>query len=296
MMTKPIALMFLSLVGCLDPGDEDLSSDEQGVAWHGMPYGFSGMTDPASEMTAKYNATQSVWGEFGVLDQLAEIKAKGGHASFQLSGPNSNFSTNCLFDMAKWKNRIDRWVPYVAQLEAYVNSGTLIGNFLIDQPEWFEGTDASGNNCAGHDFVSGSEVEEMARYSKAKLPGIPTIVRSAPSWLESQRSSYTYLDTAWLQYVSRYGDPATKLSTEVAAAKARHLGMVVGLNLLKGDDNNPLTDSQITSWGNAMLGSTYPCVFSSWHYDASYISAHAAALTSLANKAANRAASSCVKH
>jgi len=297
-MKNTITLMFsaFSLIGCLDTSvDDDLSVDEQGVSWSGMPYGFSGMTNPSGEMTTKFNATQSVWGEFGVLDQLADIKAKGGHASFQLSGPNSNFSTNCLFDMAKWKNRIDRWVPYLSQLKAYVSSGTLIGNYLIDQPEWFEGTDGSGN-CAGHDFVSGNEVEEMARYSKSKLPGIPTIVRSAPTWLKGQRSSYTYLDTAWLQYVARYGDPTTKLNAEVQAAKDRHLGLIVGLNLLKGNDGNPLSDSQITNWGNALLGSTYPCVFISWHYDSTYINAHATALTSLANKAANRAASSCVKH
>ena len=77
------------------------------------------------------------------------------------------------FSLTKWKARIDRYDDVT--FDAYIKDGTLIGHYLIDEPN------DPANGMAAR---LGHHAREMARYSKAKWPGLPTIVRTYPDYLE----------------------------------------------------------------------------------------------------------------
>ena len=86
------------------------------------------------------------------------------------------------------------------------------------------------------------------------------------------------------------------IASNVASAKRQGLGLVVGLNYLRGGVNkSKMTASQVKSWGSTLLSSTYPCAFISWKYDDRYLSSSGIrdAMSYLRNKAENRSARSC---
>jgi hypothetical protein len=181
-----------------------------------------------------------------------------------------------------WKASVDRFKG--VGFSSYILDGTVVGNFLIDEPN--DPTNWNGR------LVLESTIEEMARYSKSLWPGMPTIVRVRPDYLTG---TYQYLDAAWAQYHSRFGDPARFISENVAQAKNKGLALVVGFNILDGNDGSKMTPGQIESWGSAFLADTYPCAFLSWKYDQAYLgrSDIGQAMGYLSAKAENRASKSC---
>jgi hypothetical protein len=189
------------------------------------------------------------------------------------------------FSFTKWKARIDRYNN--TEFDDYIRDGTLIGHYLIDEPN--DPTNWNGRP------ISGEVLDEMARYSKAKWPNLPTIVRTYPDYLE-RWAPYRYLDAAWAQYVYRKGDVDDFIASNVASAKRQGLGLVVGLNLLKGSaTKGKLSASQIKSWGGTLLSSSYPCAFISWQYNDDYLSSSSIrdAMNYLRNKAEARSTRTC---
>jgi hypothetical protein len=173
---------------------------------------------------------------------------------------------------------------------SYIADGTIIGNYIIDQPNC--------SACWGGQIISQSTVEAMAQYSKSLWGGMATITRADPTWLAQYSGQYVSLDAGWAQYVMRKGDVNTYLSDNVAAAQSKGLRLVVGLNLLNGSaDQTNLTASQVKDFGSVLLGSSYPCAFISWQYNATYFSQSdiQSALTLLSKKADRHVVSSCKK-
>jgi hypothetical protein len=184
--------------------------------------------------------------------------------------------------MGKWKGRVNRFKGI--NIASYINDGTVVGHMLIDEPN-----DASNWNGKP---VSPSTVEEMARYSKQLWPNLPTVVRVQPSYL---LTNHRYLDAAWAQYLSRRGDVKKYIAQNVSDAQKRGLGLVVGLNVLKGGNPNgtKMSASEVEYYGSALLSSTYPCAFLSWKYEYDYVSSVGNALDRLRAKAQNRPNKSC---
>jgi hypothetical protein len=120
-------------------------------------------------------------------------------------------------------------------------------------------------------------------------------VRTYPTYL-AQWGPYDALDAAWAQYVHRKGDVGAFIAQNVASAQKQGLGLVVGLNLLKGGpENSKMTASQVSSWGSVLLSSTYPCAFISWKYDDAYLSSSSikSAMDALRRLAQNRSSRTC---
>jgi hypothetical protein len=103
----------------------------------------------------------------------------------------------------------------------------------------------------------------------------------APSWLAGFSTTYTYVDAGWAQYASGKGDAGAWIAAEVAAAKRKGLGLVVGLNVLDGGDGSSriagltrgdyaMSASEIRSYGSALLAQSYGCGFFNWTYDPGY--------------------------
>ena len=217
---------------------------------------------------------------------LSAIKSRGGKIALMMAGPDFNHKdADGHFSLTKWKARIDRYNK--VDFNSYIKDGTIIGHYMIDEPN-------DPANWNGRP-VSGETLDEMARYSKAKWPNLPTIVRTYPTYLEKW-APYRYLDAAWAQYVYRLGDADKFIDTHVASAKRQGLGLVVGLNVLRGGPNkSKMTPSQVKSWGSALLSSTYPCAFINWKYESDYLTTSSMkdAMNVLRNKAESRSSRTC---
>jgi hypothetical protein len=252
----------------------------------GIPIGPSAL--PSSQFGSLYNGTLGNIFPDGLLAYLAAVKARGGKVILTFSGNERNYKdASGHFSLTKWKARIDRY-KYV-NFNSYINDGTIVGHYLIDEPQ-----DASNWNGTR---ISPATVEAMAKYSKDRWPNLVTIVRTWPDYLDDYSGTYRYLDAAWAQYTAkRFPNMSTFLSTNVNKAKAKGLALVVGLNLIDGSPTGGnMTGSQIKTYGAALLSSTYPCAFISWQYRSTYLSTASIkdAMSYLKSKAANRSTKTC---
>jgi hypothetical protein len=201
---------------------------------------------------------------------LAGVKAKGGRIVIKMCKGADGFVKNAdgTFSFTKWKALVDRFRSL--PLGPYINDGTIIGHFLIDEPhraaKW------------GGKIIPQSTVEAMAKYSKQIWPSMTTFVRVVPSWLASSTITYTYLDAGWLQYESFRGDISNVISTELAAAKRKGLGLMMGLNVLDGGNGSShiagwtrgkyaMSATEVRTYSTALLNQSYACGFYNWEYD-----------------------------
>jgi hypothetical protein len=291
------AAVLLALVGCRDSDAFAPGSDTPGDAPStntpvlgssfagGIPMGT--FAQPTEEFGSRYNGAMRNMGPESILDELAAIKSKGGRIVLMLAGSQPNYlNADGSFSLTKWKARIDRFRN--VNFSSYVSDGTIIAHYLIDEP--YDPANFSGTP------VSGATIDEMARYSKSMWPNLPTVVRSEPYYIKWS-GTYHYLDAAWAQYLARKGNPTDYLNKNIAAAKEMGLGLVVGLNLQKGGNPNGsgMSAAEIESFGTALLGSTYPCAFISWQYDARFLAGAGigAAMDKLRQKAENRPSTRC---
>jgi hypothetical protein len=250
----------------------------------GIPFGMS--SQPTGAFGEVFNgAFRNIWPE-PLLEELAEIKRRGGKVVLMFAGHEMHYQDrDGHFDMGKWKARVDRFKG--VDFTAYINDGTIVGHYLIDEP--YDPVNWHGRP------VPGSVVEEMAKYSKQLWPTLVTIVRAQPNEVR-WNGTYRYLDAAWAQYATWKGDVTSYIRKHVADAQEMGLGLVVGLNVTKGGlKNRELTAKQVEDWGSTLLSSTYPCAFISWEYREPHIKRDdvVQAMKKLAQQASNRPARSC---
>ena len=247
----------------------------------GIPFGH--FHQPTNTFGERYSGGMRNIYPGELLEELKGIKDRGGRVMLNLAGAPSRYTDGSdHFSLSMWKASVDRFKGI--DFSSYIKDGTVIGTFLLDEPN-------DPNNWNGRP-VPEYVVEEMARYTKSRWPDMPTVVRVRPSYMTG---TYHYLDAAWSQYHSRFGDPRAYVAEDIRVAKAKGLGLVIGFNILKGNAGGPMTPNQIESWGSAMLYDTYPCAFLSWEYDQAYLgrSDIGQALAGLSAKATNRPSRSC---
>jgi hypothetical protein len=234
-----------------------------------------------------------------ILSQLSQAKTKGARAIVRLSGSKSGFTNaDATLNVTKWKSMIARFKT--VNLAPYIQDGTLMGHYLIDEPDlpsqW------------GGAPVSQATVESLAKYSKSIWPALPTLVMARARWLASSSITYTYLDAAWGQYSAQKGSLSTYISREVSSAKTKHLGLMFGLNILDGGDGSSgiagyrsghwaMSANELKTYGGALLGSTYACGFGMWKYSSSYYARAdiKSAMSSLSTKAKAHAKTPCIQ-
>jgi hypothetical protein len=250
----------------------------------GIPMGTFAL--PTSWFGSPYNgALRNIWpGE--LLHELAAIKARGGKVVLMFAGNERYYKDGSgHFSLTKWKARIDRFRN--VNFSSYLRDGTIIAHYLIDEP-----TDP--HNWGGRP-VTPSTLEEMARYSKSRWPSMATVVRAEPGLIKWS-NKYRYLDAAWAQYLYRKGNPSDYIRRVVSDAQRMGLALVVGLNITKGSPTKGrMSASQVRTAGGALLGSSYPCAFISWTYDANHLSSSSMkdAMRYLRSRAQSRATRNC---
>jgi hypothetical protein len=303
------AALFLSLTSChsTDPLSEPTGVDDRpipgetddpslAVAWAGgIPFGVFAL--PTSQLGSTYNGVvrnARVWVDSGgaanFTNQLAAIKSKNAKVFLQLTGNHQYYlDSDGHFSMTKWKDRLNMFKSI--DFSSYINDGTIIAHYLIDEPN--QASDFGGT------AVPRAAVEEMAKYSKQLWPGMATVARVESSWLASWSGSYQYLDAAWAQYATRKGDVYDFINRNVADAQKKGLALVTGLNVAKGANGAAnMSATQIKAFGSALLSSSYPCAFISWEYHdtlEAYLATTAVkdAMKSLRAKAQNRNYKTC---
>jgi hypothetical protein len=264
----------------------------------GIPFGTYHL--PKAEYGKALNGSVANTGPNLLLSYLEAAQQSGTRLMLSLVGGESNYrNKDHSFSLAMWKAKVDRYRGI--DISDYIADGTIIGHYLIDEPN--DRTNWGGST------ISPATLDEMARYSKEIWPSMLTIVRTWPSYLQGQR--YKYLDAAWAQYSARYGASSQRLpirdfmAKNVRESKAAGLGLVVGMNLLAGGGSSGLegfypgqvapSAAELREWGSVMLDDSYPCAFISWKYDQRYLSRSdiSSAMSYLTEKAQSRSSKSC---
>ncbi|HUR95059.1 MAG TPA: hypothetical protein VMY76_10775 [Gemmatimonadales bacterium] len=247
----------------------------------GIPIGF--FAQPNTAFGSTYNGAMRNDAAGSLRSNLAIIKSRGGKIIMNFSGSERYFkNSDGTFSLTKWKQRIERYKG--VDINSYISDGTIIGHYLIDEPN-------DPANWSGHP-ISASTVDEMARISKQIWPNLATIARVEPGYFNSPR----YLDAAWAQYLARRGNVNDYIRKVVSDAQDAGLGLVVGLNPLKGGTPNGtrMTASEVENFGSALLSSTYPCAFVSWTWTNDFSGGSMKdAMTALRRKAESRSMKSC---
>jgi hypothetical protein len=208
--------------------------------------------------------------ENNIMSVLSGLRAKGGRIVLKMCRGKDEYVKNAdgTFSFTKWKLLVDRFKK--VDLTPYINDGTIVAHFLIDEPhrtaKW------------GGKIISQATIEAMAQYSKQIWPNLTTAVRVVPSWLAQAPVVYRSLDAGWLQYAYGKGDPARWAASEIAVAKNKGLGVLVGLNVLDGGNGSSgirgwtssrwaMSAAEIRNYGNALVNQTYACAFYNWTYE-----------------------------
>ncbi len=251
----------------------------------GIPFGT--FRQPTSEFGARFNgAMRNIYPQF-LRSELAQIKARGGKVALMMVGPERYYKdASGRFSLSKWKDRMDRFKG--VDIDSYINDGTVIGHYLIDEPQ-------DPANWNGQP-VPPAVLEDMAQYSKQRWPNMPTIVRTWPDYLSKYSGNYRYLDAAWAQYAAkRFPDTREFIQTNVAKAKAKGLALIVGLNLIDGSPTKgQMSASQVKQYGETLMSDSYPCAFISWQYRESYMTSSVKdAMSTLRNRAESRPSKNC---
>ena len=249
----------------------------------GIPMGLFAL--PTTWLGPTYNGAKQTIGPQLLKAELAAIKARGGRIVLMMAGSESNYKDGSgHFSLTKWKQRIDRFRGI--NFTSYINDGTIIAHYLIDEPQ-------DKGNWHGVP-ISPATVDAMGQYSKQLWPGMATVVRTEPRFFSSKPR---YIDAAWAQYLARMGDANAYIRRNVADAQKRGLALIVGMNIRHGGTPNgsAMSSSEVERYGSALLSSTYSCAFINWQFMSSYFSSSAmkGAMNALRRKAQSRPARSC---
>jgi hypothetical protein len=162
--------------------------------------------------------------------------AKANNMRLVVSLPDSrDYYTNSdgTFNLNTWKSQMNRWRSHAALLKEYYDNGTILLNYLLDEPNCV--------SCWGGRSISHADLLEASRYAKEMLPFLPTVIRVPPGWLKTT-PSWPHLDAAWAQTEGPLHVPSNGMTPEqfvarnVTDAKAIKVALVLGMNTINGGD------------------------------------------------------------
>lgn len=198
---------------------------------------------------------------------LPLMRASGVKITLRLTGDHEFYTTpRGDFDLAAWKAALDRWNP--DDLRPFVEDGTLVGHMLLDDIVNFEGHDPTA-----------AELDEMARYSRERLPGLMVYVREEAQRMPVPASGrYQYVDAAVNQYTTWRGEVQAYTDDNLRASHALGLGVINGLNIADGGDGSSgkpgwgkgfwaMSPAEIRRYGQVLASVEGLGLFLCWEYD-----------------------------
>jgi hypothetical protein len=193
----------------------------------GIPFGLFGVWDgtglqPGAELLSMTYGAET---PATILARLALARSLGvkmviamtggARSNYLTGGARLNYLTGGVFDMDKWKARMNRFnTPAIrAAVAQAVSDGVLIANSVMDEPFNDGGPGNEGNSWGPAGTMSKARVDSLCGYAKAMFPTLPQGVfqdyRLAPE------TSYQVCDFITSQYrttkgaLTEYRDGAT---------------------------------------------------------------------------------------
>lgn len=279
----PLPSLLLLLLACATPAPSSPPPlpapppEPPAAPGQGMLYGFWGLNGHHSAkdlaqvkdrlgMTVFQVASEEPAWAVGKL--LPAAREAGVKVTLRLTGDHAGYTDGQGdFDLRAWKARLEPWVD--SGVQAFVDDGTLVGHMLLDDILTFPGQDPTA-----------AELDELARYSQERLPGLMTFVRAQATHLPTPATGrYQHLDACVNQYQARDGEVRRYAETERRRALGLGLSIINGLNIADGGDGRagrpgwrgpgfwPMSAEEITEYGAVMAAVPECTMFLSWEYD-----------------------------
>lgn len=275
-----------------EPTPSEPTAPEPAPSGAGVPLGPYGL--PTGEMDAFSGSLRTV-SPSNVLTAVRAARAAGSRVVLRLAVSGVT-DADGRFSLTKWKAAMDRYAA--VDLGSFVGAGTIAGHLLVQDPQ-------SARKWGGR-TISHATLDEMARYSRQRWPGLPTLVHAPADWLAGYSAGWKYLDAASMTYQGSAGDASTWVDRQTSAAGRAGLRLLVGMNVLNGGTSASgipgktsgryaMSASQLRTWGSALVAPGAVCGLMLNRYDAKYFGRSDVrdAVQVLGDKAAARAASSC---
>jgi hypothetical protein len=232
-------------------------------------------------------------------------------------GARANYLTDGVFDMAKWKARMDRYNTSAikAAVAAAVADGTIIGNSVMDEPFNTGGPGNEGNSWGPAGTMTKARVDSLCAYVKTIFPTLPTGVFHDHRDFEPTKS-YKVCDFIIAQYRSQKGSVQEFRDGALALGQRDGHAIAFSLNILDGgiqavrdglwncpltttggrgtyNPNCRMTADQVRNYG-IVLGSA-GCALTMWRYDSGFMAdaANKAAFKDVADRLATLPPKSC---
>lgn len=156
-----------------------------------------------------------------------------------LAGPRENFQNpDGTFCLPCFKARLDLFVGI--DFSPFTLNATVRGHILFEEPE--------NPSLWGGSPVPYEDIDSAAAYSRQLFPLLPVGIGSPPSYLVGG-APYAMLDFGLASYSSVNGGVSGFVESELAAASAAGLTTVFALDVLNGNDGEPMTAFQVRHWG-----------------------------------------------
>jgi hypothetical protein len=234
----------------------------------GIPFGPA--QQPAETFGPDYKATILPALPEKFMADLERARRTDTRVLVNFTGNEVNLREPTGFSMEKWKARVDRFRE--VDLTSYIEDGTIIGHFLLDEPQ--DKTNWNG------DQVTPAEIDEMGRYSKERWPTMLTVIRAYPDYLKGH--SFQYVDAVRFHYLERFGPLDTWIETHFREARALGLAIISGVNALNGGSENSgipgrkegkfaMSATELRTWGEKILAQPDLCAFFIWEWDEGYL-------------------------
>lgn len=250
----------------------------------GIPFGFwglngyvcqAGLQDVRSRFKATVFQVLSDGPNYNINTLLPTVENAGMKISLNITGNYSDFAdAEGNFDIALWEAALNDYFSdpdTAADMQEYVDNGTIIGIMLMDDIYNFTGDDPTAE-----------ELEQMACDMEEHID-VMTWVREDINGnliLEDETFQFDCLDAFGFQYSFQKGSIDDYIAEQQAAADNLNVDIVAGLNIADGGDGSSgqqgwsgpgfyaMSSEEITEYGEAMLDMENLVMFLMWEYDA----------------------------
>ena len=258
-----------------------------------------GAYDCTTSGLSAYNACNRSAGSWSYAE-IRDLKAMGAKAILNQGGYSKFKDSYGRYSPTKYYNWVMSLKSYASSWKTYVSDGTLIGVQVLD--------DRGASNWGGK-AITNTQIDQMARWWKQILPGVPTFIAGGYAW-NLTGYSWAYLDGSINQYNGRYmGDVKVWRDKSVAAAASAKTSLILSLNVLDGgklvsgcyhggsSSYCSMTPTELRTYGAAIAAASGICGLGTWKFKSTYQSRSGVtdALKYIAGLAAKRSSVSCRK-
>ncbi len=154
-------------------------------------------------------------------------------------GARANYLTDGVFDMAKWKARMDAYdKPEIRDAVAEaVSDGILIGNTVMDEPFNVGGPGNEANGWGPKGTMSKARVDSMCGYARSIFPMVPQGV--VQDYTEEPTGSYQVCDFITTQYRVAKGSLTRYRDESLALCRRDRHACAFAINVLDGGIQAP---------------------------------------------------------